>query len=83
MTTALVPIPGNDLRVGDVYLPKVDRRMKVERITLVTRPGYPYSPMLIAQGPTEMPPSKFSPEGYTASDWDESYWGDEFVVVER
>ena len=81
--STLVPVPGEDLRVGDVYLPKVDRRMKVERIMLVTRPGYPMNPMLIAQGATEMPPSKFSPEGYTASDWDETYWIDEFVVVER
>lgn len=77
MTRNAVPIAGDDLRVGDVFLPKIGRRMQVERITLVIRPGYPMAPMLMAHGYTEFA------DGHTASDWLECYFGDGWVVVER
>lgn len=72
------PIPGDQLRVGDVFLSRVGRRMKVERITLRTRPGYVNEPLFIAHGPTEIP-------GFThiPNDWTETCYGDEWVVVER
>ena len=73
----LTPIPGDDLRVGDVYLPKTSRRMVVERITIETRPGYATRPMFIAEGLT----TGIS-EG-RALPWTETYFGDDWVAVER
>jgi len=70
-------IAGDALHVGDVFLSKVDRRMQVERITLMTRPGYVMRPLLIAHGPTELE------SGHIAKDWQEPYFGDDWVVVER
>lgn len=75
--TARVPVPGDDLRVGDVWLPQVGRRMVVERITLTIRPKYPDAPLLIAQGRTEFA------NGHVAGDWTQGYYGHDWVVVER
>jgi hypothetical protein len=72
------PIAGDALRVGDVFLPKVGRRMHVERITLGTRPGYPMQPILIAHGPVT-----FANDERTHPNWVESYYGHDWVVVER
>jgi hypothetical protein len=74
----ITPIPGNDLRVGDVLLPQVGRRMVVERITLYTRPGYPFQPLLTAHGPTTFPDGHPSLPG-----WTEDYYGHDWVVVDR
>lgn len=74
---ALVPIAGEALRVGDVFLPTVDRRMKVDRITLVTRPGYPLDPMFAAHG------HMVWMDGHETDNWQDYYYGNDWVVVER
>lgn len=73
----LTPIPGDELRVGDVFVAKTDRRMKVERITLVTREGYPMEPLFEAHGPVDWT------DGHVSQDWTEFYYGTHWVVVER
>jgi hypothetical protein len=73
----ITPIPGNDLRVGDVLLGNTQRRMTVERITLVTRPGYPTEPMFEAHGRTEWA------DGHTTTLWTDRYFGAGWVVVDR
>lgn len=78
--TAIVAIPGAELQVGDVLLPSPDSRMaRVDRITLVMRVGpYHLNPLLLAHGTT-----KYDNREMPFTDWSESFYADEWVVVER
>lgn len=77
--SALVAIPGNDLKVGHVWWPITNRRMQVERMTLKTVVGRPQEPMLIAHGRCEFKDK----DGFVAEAWTENCFGDDWVVVER
>lgn len=77
-TKGLVPIPGNDLRVGDRLWVNTDDVLTVDRIGISHGPSLPY-PMLMAYGTKQY--GSWEP-GETCPA-QEPFYGRDWVVVER
>lgn len=77
----LIPIPGNDLRVGDKWWPNPDRFVRVERIGLGYGPKLP--PLLSAYGQMTYLETPDRPKSFISFPCDHTFWGDDWVVVDR